>query len=234
LLTAPRPRLRLVTGTITRVPPRDTAAELDAESDQWIQALIGPDRDAAAARLHKLLLPIARSEIRRRQTSGEITGPEVDDLAHQAADDAVLAVMRRAHEFRGESRFTTWAFKFVVFEVSTKLGRHFWKRAGAPSGDADWDHVPDRFGIPPAEQVEARELVLALRRAVDTCLTAQQRAVFVAIIVQGQPLDGLVAEMGTNRNAVYKMMFDARRKLRRELVTQGYLDRDPPNPPEAA
>jgi RNA polymerase sigma-70 factor (ECF subfamily) len=216
------------------MPPRDTAAALDAESDQWVQALSGPDRDQAAARLHELLLRIARGEIRRRRTSWEITGPEVDDLAHQAADDAVLAVMRRVHEFRGESRFTTWAFKFVVFEVSTKLGRHFWKRAGGPSGDADWEHVPDRFGIPPAEQVESRELVQALRRAVDTCLTAQQRAVFVAIIVQGQPLDGWVAEMGTNRNAVYKMMFDARRKLRRELVAQGYLDGDPPNPTEAA
>jgi RNA polymerase sigma-70 factor, ECF subfamily len=226
--------LQLVTGTITGMPPRDTAAPLDAESDQWVHALSGPDRDQAAARLHKLLLRIARGEIRRRRTSGEISGPEADDLAHQAADDAVLAVMRRVHEFRGESRFTTWAFKFVVFEVSTKLGRHFWKRAGGPSGDADWDRVPDRFGIPPAEQVESRELVQALRRAVDTCLTAQQRGVFVAIIVDGQPLDSLVAEMGTNRNAVYKMMFDARRKLRRELVAQGYLDGEPPNPPEAA
>jgi RNA polymerase sigma-70 factor (ECF subfamily) len=211
------------------MPPRYTTA-LDAESDQWVRALSGPDRDReqAAARLHELLLRIARGEIRRRQTGGEITGPELDDLAHQAADDAVLAVMRRVHEFRGDSRFTTWAFKFVMFEVSTKLGRHFWKRTGGPSGDAAWDRVPDRFGIPPAEQVESRELVHALRRAVDTCLTERQRTVFVAIVVQGLPLDGLVADMGTNRNAVYKMMFDARRKLRRELVAQGYLDGDPP------
>jgi RNA polymerase sigma-70 factor (ECF subfamily) len=114
-----------------------------------------------------------------------------------------------------------------MFEVSAKLGRHFWHRAGGPSGDADWDQLPDRFGVSPAEQVESRELVRALRRAVDTCLTDRQRQVFVAIIVQGMPLDALVAETGTNRNAVYKTMFDARRKLRQELVAQGYLDRDP-------
>jgi RNA polymerase sigma-70 factor (ECF subfamily) len=211
------------------MPQGETTAALDAESVQWVRALSGPERDQAAARLHELLLRIARGEIRRRRTGSEITGPELDDLAHQAADDAVLAVMRRVQEFRGDSRFTTWAFKFVMFEVSTKLGRHFWHRPGGPSGEADWDRIPDRFGVSPAEQVEWRELVRALRRAVDTCLTERQRKVFIAIVVQGVPLDGLVAEMGTNRNAVYKVMFDARRKLRQELVAQGYLGNDPPD-----
>lgn len=211
------------------MPRPETTAALDAESVQWVRALSGPERDQAAARLHELLLRIARAEIRRRQPGPDITGPELDDLAHEAAADAVLAVLRRVHEFRGDSRFTTWAFKFVMFEVSNKLGRHFWHRAGGPSGEADWDRLPDRFGVSPAEQVESRELVQALRRALDTCLTERQREVFIAIVVQGVPLDGLVAEMGTNRNAVYKMMFDARRKLRQELVAQGYLGSDPPD-----
>jgi RNA polymerase sigma-70 factor (ECF subfamily) len=172
--------LRLVTGTIATMPHGETTAALDAESDQWVRALSGPERDQAAARLHELLLRIARREIRRRRTGSEITGPELDDLAHQAADDAVLAVMRRVHEFRGDSRFTTWAFKFVMFEVSTKLSRHFWHRPGGPSGEADWDRVPDRFGVPPAEQVESRELVRAL--PVGSCATSWWRRVTSATI----------------------------------------------------
>lgn len=229
MLTTAQPPFRPVKGTIATMPHREATAAVDAESVQWVEALSGPAPEQAAARLHELLLRIARAEVRRRRTSLEITGPELDDLAHQAAADAVLAVMRRVHEFRGESRFTTWAFKFVMFEVSTKLGRHFWHRAGGPSGEADWDRLPDRFGVPPDEQVESRELVRALRRAVDTCLTERQREVFIAIVVQGVPLDGLVARLGTNRNALYKMMFDARQKLRRELGAQGYLGSDPPD-----
>jgi hypothetical protein len=89
--------------------PRITATALDAASDQWVRALRGPDRDQAA-RLLERLLRIARDEIGRRRTGREVTAPELDDLAHEAGDDAVLAVMRRVHEFRGESRFTTWAF----------------------------------------------------------------------------------------------------------------------------
>jgi RNA polymerase sigma-70 factor (ECF subfamily) len=201
---------------------------LDEESAEWLRVLRDADRDDAAARLHELLLRIARREIRRRRTGGEITGPELDDLAHQAAADALLSITRKLAEFRGESRFTTWAYKFVMFEVSSKLARHFWRRDAAHPDKADWDQLAETSGIPPADQVESKELVDALRRAVDTCLTERQRQVFVAIIVQGIPLDTLVAERGTNRNAIYKMMFDARRKLRAELVAQGYLDRDPP------
>ena len=107
---------------------------LDPETAEWLSSLRDARRDEAIGRLHGLLLRVARSEIRRRNTGGQITGPEVDDLAHQAAADAVLLITNRLDEFRGESRFTTWAYKFVVFEVSTKLGRHFWKRHRAPSG----------------------------------------------------------------------------------------------------
>jgi RNA polymerase sigma-70 factor (ECF subfamily) len=197
---------------------------LDEESSEWIQALSGPMRDRAASELHEVLLRIARSEIRRRGTGGQITGPELDDLAFQAAADALLSIICKLDQFRGESRFTTWAYKFVIFEVSTKLGRHYWRTRGTGANTTDWDGLPDRFGIPPAEQAEARDLMMALREAVDTCLTPRQRQVFVSLFVDGVPLDALVAELGTNRNAIYKMMFDARRNLRTELVAKGYLD----------
>jgi RNA polymerase sigma-70 factor (ECF subfamily) len=191
---------------------------------QWLDSLRGAKSEEAIGQLHGLLLRVARSEIRRRNTGGQITGPEVDDLAHQAAADAALLITNRVNEFRGESRFTTWAYKFVVFEVSSKLGRHFWKRRRAPSGEVDWDRLPERLGTGPAEAAELGDLVAAVRAAAETCLTPRQRQVFIAIVVEGIPLDALVTRMGTTRTAIYKVMFDARQRLRKELVSLGYIE----------
>jgi RNA polymerase sigma-70 factor (ECF subfamily) len=152
----------------------------------------------------------------------------VEDLAYQAAADALMAITGKLGQFRGESRFTTWAYKFVIFEVSAKIGRHFWRRPDAPLDAEDWDRLPDRFGFEPARESEWRDLLAALRRAVDTELTARQRDVFTAIVLNDVPLDAVALRFGSNRNAVYKMMFDARRKLRAALAANGYLDRDDP------
>lgn len=156
-----------------------------------------------------------------------VIGPEADDLAHQAAADAVVAVIGKLGQFRGESRFTTWACKFVIFEVSAKLGRHFWRRPGVGLDDEEWRGLPDRLLPDPTVQAEWRDFVAALREAVRTELTDHQRHVFVAIALREIPLDALVVRLGSNRNAVYKTMFDARRKLRAALVARGYLDQDP-------
>jgi RNA polymerase sigma-70 factor (ECF subfamily) len=207
---------------------------VDPESAEWIRTLTsaGQERDDALTRLHELLVRISRSELHRRAGQHGITGPELDDIAHQAAADALLAITGKLGRFRGESRFTTWAFKFVVFEVSGKLGRHFWRRNPGVSLDAaDWDRLPDRFGLRPHDESEWRELVVALRKAVDEDLTDHQRRLFVAIVLNGVPLDALVAELDSNRNAIYKSLFDARRKLRANLVANGYLDHDTPRRP---
>ena len=214
----------------TADPTTSAATELkgrrpvDAETADWLDSLRGPRREQATSRLFSLLLRVARSELRRRNSASQITGPEVDDLAHQAAADAVLLVTRRIDEFRGESRFTTWACKFVIFEVSSKLGRHFWSHWRAGGDAADWDRLPDRLGTLPAEAAESRELIAAVRAGVETCLTDKQREVFTAIVLQGIPLDALVIRMGTNRTAIYKVMFDARQKLRKELAAGGFID----------
>jgi RNA polymerase sigma-70 factor (ECF subfamily) len=154
----------------------------------------------------------------------QITGQELEDLAYQAAGDALLAITQKTGQFRGESRFTTWAYKFVLFEVSAKIARHFWRHPTSSLDAESWDRLPDRFGFDPAREAEWRDLLAALRRAVDTELTPRQREVFVAIALNGVPLDALVIRLGSNRNALYKMMFDARRKLRAALVANGYLD----------
>jgi RNA polymerase sigma-70 factor (ECF subfamily) len=95
-----------------------------------------------------------------------------------------------------------------------------------PLDAEDWDQMPGRFGFEPAQQSEWQDLLTALRSAVDTELTPRQREIFVAIVVNGIPLDALALRLGSNRNAIYKMMFDARRKLRAALAANGYLDHD--------
>ena len=137
---------------------------------------------------------------------------------------AMLAIMQKIGQFRGESRFTTWAYKFVVFEVSAKIGRHFWRNPARSPDAEDWDRLPDRFGFDPARESEWRDLLGAVRRAVETELTPRQREVFVAIVLNDVPLDALVVKLGSNRDAIYKTMFDARRKLRAALAANGYLN----------
>jgi RNA polymerase sigma-70 factor, ECF subfamily len=215
--------------TKTGPPPWRGSRVPVPETEDWVRALSadGAQREQAAARLHEMLLRAARAETSRRSGQLRISGPELDDLAHQAAADAVVAIIAKICEFRGESRFTTWAYKFVIFEVSTKIGRHFWRQPRVPMEAADWERLPDRFGLDPASESEWRDLAGALRQAVEEELTEHQRRIFTAIVLDAVPLDALVAELGSSRNAIYKTMFDARRKLRARLVANGYLPQNP-------
>jgi RNA polymerase sigma-70 factor (ECF subfamily) len=199
----------------------------DDASAEWLSALTGTGaaREAGLARLHGLLVRVAVRELRRREAGAWISGRELDDLAHQAAADAMLAILAKLGSFRGESRFTTWAYRFAILEVSSKLGRHYWRRHPAEHLEAeDWDRLPDRLGAGPGEDAEHAELVKAVRQAVEETLTDHQRRLFVAVVLNEVPLDALVARLGTNRNAIYKAVFDARRKVRGYLVANGYLE----------
>ena len=93
---------------------------LDAESEEWLRSLHadGAERDAAIERLHGLLLRAARFEVaRRRPGLPHLRGDELDDIATEAADDALMSILRRLDDFRGASRFTTWAYKFALLEL---------------------------------------------------------------------------------------------------------------------
>src|SRR5262249_52483326 len=146
------------------------------------------DREAGVARLRELLLAAARKEAYRRAPRVRISGPELDDIAEQAATDASLAVLAKLDQFRGESRFTTWAYPVAVLGVSSKLGRHFWQTEGIRLDVEAWERLPDRFGLEPDRQAEWGELMAALRRAVDEQLTPYQRQLFVALVLEGVPL----------------------------------------------
>jgi RNA polymerase sigma-70 factor (ECF subfamily) len=207
--------------------PKKLAPPRDAASADWISALTstGSAREVGLARLHELLVRVAAGELHRREVSSGIAGPELDDLAHQAAADAMLAIIAKLDSFRGESRFTTWAYRFVVLEVSAKLGRHYWRRHPAGSLDAeDWDRLPDRLGTDPGEHAAHGEMITAIRRAVDHELTDRQRRLFIAVVLNGIPLDAVVDKTGMTRNAIYKAIFDARRKIRAFLIANGYLE----------
>jgi RNA polymerase sigma-70 factor, ECF subfamily len=155
-----------------------------------------------------------------------MAGHELDDLVHQAAADALVAITAKIGQFRGQSRFTTWACKFAIFEVSTNVGRHFRRHPAVTMDAEDWDRLPDRFGLEPDVVAEWTDLITALHKAVDTVLTDRQRRVFVAVVLNGTPLDAVATELGSNRNAIYKTLFDARRKLRAALAASGYLGQD--------
>jgi RNA polymerase sigma-70 factor (ECF subfamily) len=206
------------------VPERALAADgPDAESLAWIEALSGTgrERDDAVERLHKLLLRASSFEIARRHgASGEGHGLMSEDLAMQAADDALMAIMSKLHTFRGDSRFTTWAYKFALLEAGVKVRRRAWQGREVPLESDGWAQLPDRHAAPDAE-AETAELLGAVRDAIADALTPHQRAVLVAVTLNDVPIDVLAERLATSRGALYKTLHDARRKLRARLADNG-------------
>jgi RNA polymerase sigma-70 factor (ECF subfamily) len=195
---------------------------VDSASRRWVEHLRDghPRRDEAVAKLHEALRRAALHELHRRR--GPLSGPEFEDVAQQCADDAVVHVLAKLDEFRGLSRFTTWAYKFVIFEVSGKLARHAWQRHPPSAEELTFEQLPDALAVAPGEHAERREQLAALTRAIEGELTPRQREVFVAIALNDVPIDVLSFQLESNRNAVYKNLFDARRKLRACLAAAGY------------
>ncbi|MGH3022460.1 MAG: RNA polymerase sigma factor [Gaiellaceae bacterium] len=202
------------------MPP---AASLDLESRAWIDALReqGASRDEAIGRLHALLLRGARFEVaRRRPTLPFLRGNELDDIALEAADDALVSVLARLEDFRGLSRFSTWAYKFALLEAAVKLRKRSWQGREIPLEPESWSLFADR-GPSPEDDAEQAELLRAVREATETALTPHQRRVLVAVALNGVPIDVLADRLGSTRGALYKTLHDARRKLRAHLAAQG-------------
>jgi RNA polymerase sigma-70 factor (ECF subfamily) len=196
----------------------------EADSTGWVEALSGAGRvrEEAVERLHALLLRAARFEIaRRRNVLGPGRASELDDLAVQAADDALMAIMRKLHTYRGESRFTTWAFKFALLEAGVKVRRRAWHGREVPLEEEGWARLADP-GSSPGDDAETTELMGAVRDAIAKSLTAHQRRVLVAITLNDVPIDVLAERLGTTRGALYKTLHDARRKLRASLADDGF------------
>ncbi len=196
----------------------------DAESRRWVRALSsgGAERDDAVRRLHALLLRAARFEIARRRRATADAGPgnAVDDLAEQAADDALMAILRKLPTYRGDSRFTTWAYKFALLEAAVKLRRRAWQDREIPLEAHGWARLADRRSRPDGD-VETAELLGAIAEEMVGALTAHQRTVLVAVTLNDVPIDVLAERLATSRGALYKTLHDARRKLRAQLADRG-------------
>jgi RNA polymerase sigma-70 factor, ECF subfamily len=221
---APSPRNESIYPRLTMARSLEGRQISSAEQSRaWLTALRsdGPERHRAIARLHGLMLRGARFELgRRRSALSHVRGEELEDIANQAADDALTAVLAKLDDYRGASRFTTWAYKFVLLEAGVKVRRRAWQDREVVLDPESWPALvaPNSSAD---EKLEQTELLEALRAAVETELTQHQREVFVALALNEVPIDVLAERLDTNRNALYKALHDARRKIRRKLAEAG-------------
>jgi RNA polymerase sigma-70 factor (ECF subfamily) len=230
MLTAPRMRTKANAPSssvheTTVSAPRASAPRpaLDPQSQAWIDRLSpgSRERDAAIEELHALLLKGARFEVRRRAAAfTQLRGGDHDDLAHQSADDALVAILGKLDEFRGDSRFTTWAYKFALFEAGVKVRRRAWQGREVPLEPETWTLLPGG-GSGPEQDAETKELFGALRDAIASELSPHQRETLVAVTLNDVPIDVLAERLNTSRGALYKTIHDARHNLRAALAERG-------------
>ena len=211
-----------------RAYPRFTMTDASPRAARRSEPLLdalrqsGSVREAALSELHALLLRGAHHELRRRSHAlARLSPSEVDDLAHQAADDAMAAILMKLDSFRGESRFTTWAYKFVLLEAGVKARRRAWQGREVALEDERWRRLAD-CGPTAQQTVEESDLLRAIVDAIGSALTAHQREVFSALALNEVPIDVLAERLATTRGALYKTLHDARRKLRATLADAGY------------
>jgi len=195
-------------------------------NEQWLTELRGPERERALADLRAMLVRGLRVALAGRVRQG------LNEAVEDFAQEALIKIMGNLDTFRGESRFTTWAQKIAVMTASTELRRKRWR-------DVSLQEVLDRYGTdggesdtladeqPTPEQLTMRSTMMAtVRRFVDEELTDKQREAIVAVMFEGMPLEEAARRMGTNRGALYKLMHDARRRLKKRMEAQGLSAED--------
>ncbi len=186
-------------------------------NEQWLAELRGPKPDEALADLYDLL-------VRGMRAAFGGYGGGVDATFGDFAQEALIKITENLDSFRGESRFTTWAQKIAMNVALTELKRRRWRdvslqdllarREGADRGPADPDLT--------SEQLALQNTVLGeLRRMIDEELTDRQREAVVAVILEEMPISQVARRMGTNQNALYKLLHDARRKLKKRMEAAG-------------
>jgi RNA polymerase sigma-70 factor (ECF subfamily) len=202
---------------------------MDSDSRRWLERLsVGSrDRDAAIAELREVLLRAARFEVRRRSaTLSQIRGGDQEDLAEQSAGDAMVAILGKLDDFRGESQFTTWAYKFALYEAAATMRKLAWQGRELPLEAEEWPQVPDP-GPAPQGEAEMNDLLAAIREEIESSLTPRQREVLVALALNEVPIDVLAERLGSTRGALYKTLHDARKKLRAALAARGLIIDEP-------
>jgi RNA polymerase sigma-70 factor, ECF subfamily len=191
---------------------------LDPDSRAWVDELALPPgrRDEAVARLHAYLIRVARFEVNQRRAAfgGGSTG-ESGDIATQAADDALMAILRKLPSYRGDSRFTTWAAKFAILEASVKMRRRAWQNREVTLDPEAWQRFTGE-GAPHAA-VEHSQLLQAISDGVRIALSPHQREILIAVTLDDVPIDVLAERLQTTRGPIYKTLHVARRNLSAHL-----------------
>lgn len=206
----------------------DGASQFDPESRAWLETLRsdGARYDAAIARLHALLLGEARFQVRRRTAAlAHPSGRDLDDLAMQAADDALVAILGKLDRFRGDARFTTWARRFAELEVPGEIRRRLGHARETPT-DIETLVLRPADGEDAQAISEAGDLADTLGELIVAELTSHQREVLIALAIDGVDSKDLATRLNSTQGALYKTLHDARRKLKhgladRELVGRG-------------
>jgi RNA polymerase sigma-70 factor (ECF subfamily) len=220
---------RLQTVEDARMVPSDGPSPhpgVDRDSQLWLKRLRaqGPDHDAAVNELHALLLRAARFEVARRHLgSAHLRGGsgDQDDLAQQSADDALVAILGKLDSFRGDSRFSTWAYKFALYEAAAKVRTRAWQGREVPLAGESWPLIVDERLRGPEQGAETAELLATLRDGIAQQLTPHQREVLIAVALNDVPIDVLAERLNTTRGALYKTVHDSRQKLRAVLASHG-------------
>jgi RNA polymerase sigma-70 factor (ECF subfamily) len=189
----------------------------DRTNQEWLDALRGPGREDALADLRMLLVRGLRRALH------DVPEQSLEDFAQEA----LLKILAGLDSFRGESRFTTWAFKIAIHEAFTELRRRRWKNVSLQDLVAKYDEgdftpsvLADR--APSPEQCVTQQMLLEMiRQLIDEELTERQRQAMIAAVFWGMPGDEVARQLGTNRNALYKLMHDARQRLQKRLLAKG-------------
>jgi RNA polymerase sigma-70 factor (ECF subfamily) len=193
----------------------------ERSNEEWVAALSqpGPLRDAALDDLRARLLRGLGYALSR---SGKVD----DALLEDFAQDALLRILDGLDTFRGEARFTTWAQKIAMRVAYTELRRHRYRDFSLEGmmGFPDNEFVPDFMTDPdagPEQRAVQSSVLAAMQRVINEELTDKQRQALVAVKIQGVPLAEVARRMDSNRNAMYKLMHDARQKLKDALLEEG-------------
>jgi len=201
-------------------------------NQEWLSDLSasGASQEAAIADLRNILLRAALFFFSRNPSDlAGLSHDEVLQRAEDCAQDALLAVMRHLGEFRGDSKFTTWAYKFAINIALTAARRERWKGVSLDElsdaeGDAfsEWATRDKPEGAAPETSAMQDELTVIIRNVIDHDLTEKQRQVLRLMVFDEVPMDEVVRHLGANRNTVYKLLHDARRKLKSGLQARGF------------
>ena len=202
----------------------------ERSNEDWLRDLqtSGDDQTAAVSDLRAYLLRAARYALHRRaERGGQRAAADLDQMAEDCAQDSLLAILARLHTFRGDSRFTTWAYTFAVHTALVAARRDAWRTVPLDSlldGAGALGRLTEAAVSTgdPDQSARRREVWAVIQEVLDHDLTDRQRQALGALVVEEVPLDELARHWGSNRNALYKLVHDARRRLKARLAARGF------------